>query len=257
VDINHPDQYYTITKEKGKNTDQYYTITKEKGKNTESNEYRVTFNELNVHSVPDILKTLQNLFDSILTDVTKGIQEEDFVQITLECPDLDFPIILPLMQMNQLTSELLLTEIERVLQSNEQFILDHCVQLNITHVSLPKGGTGKRCDYVDTERFLKDKRCIIQIQNTDDMCCARAIVTAKAKIDGHEQWNFIRQRRRIQEEMLELHAKAGVPLHQCGIEDVKTFQRFLIRYQIHVERAFQRHRLPWTHSREEDLLVLS
>jgi hypothetical protein len=39
--------------------------------------------------------------------------------------------------MNQLTSELLLTEIERVLQSNEQFVLDHCVQLNITHVSLP------------------------------------------------------------------------------------------------------------------------
>jgi hypothetical protein len=65
------------------------------------------------------------------------------------------------MQMNQLTSELLLSEIERVLQSNEQFVLDHCVQLNITHVSLPKGGTGKRCDYVDTERLLKDKRCII------------------------------------------------------------------------------------------------
>jgi hypothetical protein len=39
------------------------------------------------------------------------------------------------------------------------------------------------------EMFLKDKRCIIQIQNKDDMCCVRAIVTAKAKIDGHEQWN--------------------------------------------------------------------
>jgi hypothetical protein len=35
-----------------------------------------------------------------------------------------------------------------------------------------------RYHYVDTERFLKDKRCIIQIQNKDDMCCARAIVTA-------------------------------------------------------------------------------
>jgi hypothetical protein len=33
---------------------------------------------------------------------------------------------------------------------------------------------------------------------------------------------------------LELHTKAGVPLHQCGIEDVKTFQRFLVGYQIHV-----------------------
>jgi hypothetical protein len=66
----HPDQNYTITKEKGKKMHRF---------NTESNEYRVTFNELNVHSVPDILKTLQNLFDSVLTDVTKGMQEEDLV----------------------------------------------------------------------------------------------------------------------------------------------------------------------------------
>jgi hypothetical protein len=36
--------------------------------NTESNEYRVTFNELNVQSVPDILKTPQNLFDSDVTN---------------------------------------------------------------------------------------------------------------------------------------------------------------------------------------------
>ena len=55
VDINHPDQYYTIIKEKGKKIPRF---------NTESNEYRVTFNELNVQSVPDILKTLQNLFNS-------------------------------------------------------------------------------------------------------------------------------------------------------------------------------------------------
>jgi hypothetical protein len=42
----------------------------------------------------------------------------------------------------------------------------------------------------------------------DDMCCARAIVTAKAKSDGHEQWNSIRQSRRIQEDLaLELHTK--------------------------------------------------
>jgi hypothetical protein len=43
VDINHPDQYYTIAKEKGKKMPRF---------NTESNEYRVKFNELNVQSVP-------------------------------------------------------------------------------------------------------------------------------------------------------------------------------------------------------------
>jgi hypothetical protein len=44
-------------------------------------------------------------------------------------------------------------------------------------------GCGKKCDYVDTERFLKDKRCIIQMQNKDDMCCARVIVTAKGNLN--------------------------------------------------------------------------
>jgi hypothetical protein len=39
------------------------------------------------------------------------MQEVNLVQVTLECPDLDFPIRLPFMQMNQLTSELLLSEI--------------------------------------------------------------------------------------------------------------------------------------------------
>jgi hypothetical protein len=82
---------------------------------------------------------MSSLFCSVLTDVNKGMQEEDLVQVTLECPDLDFPIRLPFMQMNQ--------------QSNEQFVLDHCVQLNITHLSLPKGGTGKRCDYVGSVWF--------------------------------------------------------------------------------------------------------
>jgi hypothetical protein len=37
LDINHPDQYYTITKEKGKKMPRL---------NTESNEYRATFTEL-------------------------------------------------------------------------------------------------------------------------------------------------------------------------------------------------------------------
>jgi hypothetical protein len=40
------------------------------------------------------LKTLQNLFDSVLTDVTKGMQEEDLVQVTLECPDVSIEIVL-------------------------------------------------------------------------------------------------------------------------------------------------------------------
>jgi hypothetical protein len=63
------------------------------------------------------------------------MQKEDLVQVTLEYPDLDFPIRLPFIQMNQLTSELLLSEIERVLQSNEQFVITFvtvCTEVDTT-----------------------------------------------------------------------------------------------------------------------------
>jgi hypothetical protein len=56
--------------------------------------------------------------------------------------------------------------------------------------------------------MVNDSVEMLSIQNKDDMRCARAIVTAKAKIDGHEQWNSIQRGRRIQEELaLELHTK--------------------------------------------------
>ena len=83
--------------------------------------------------------------------------------------------------------------------------------------------------------MLHEKRCFLRIQNKDDIFCARALVTAKARIDGHEKWNSIRLGKSIQETMAyELHQKAGVPLHRCGIEEIKAFQGVLDGHQIHV-----------------------
>ncbi|VDI78916.1 Hypothetical predicted protein [Mytilus galloprovincialis] len=60
-------------------------------------------------------------------------------------------------------------------------------------------------------------------------------MTAKARLDGHEKWNSIRQGRNIQGELArKLHNKAGVPFRRCGIEEIKSFQRILDGYQIHV-----------------------
>ena len=37
--------------------------------------------------------------------------------------------------------------------------------------------------------MLKSKGSVIQIRNTDEFCCARAIVTAIARIEKHPQWD--------------------------------------------------------------------
>ncbi len=100
---------------------------------------------------------------------------------------------------------------------------------------MPSGCSRKRCRYVNFERFLKDKKCIIRIHNNAELCCARALVTAKARLDKHEKWNSIRLAGFIQKELAEeLHDRAGVPQGRCGIEELTKFQAVMSGYQIHV-----------------------
>ena len=163
------------------------------------------------------------------------MQPNDLVRISLQCPELDFPIAHPFVKSKDLTAERLLTEIERVLQSYEEFVLDETLEIELVHVSLPDGGVGRSGNFVDLERHIKEKRSLIRIQNNDDMCCARALVTAKARIDGHKKWSSIRQGRKIQTDLvLSLHQEAGVPLAKYGVEEIKRFQAVMKEYQIHV-----------------------
>ena len=105
----------------------------------------------------------------------------------------------------------------------------------LIHVNLPKGGVGKRGHYVDLPKMMKDKRWFIRIENNDDLCCARALVTAKTKLEGHEKWSSIRQGWTIQRELaIDLHQRAGVPLKTCGLNEIKLFQETMADYQINV-----------------------
>ena len=88
---------------------------------------------------------------------------------------------------------------------------------------------------MNTDKFLKDKKCIIRILNNDDLCRARAIVTEKAKIDQHEKWESVRKGGKIQEILAnQLHERGGVHHEKCGIDEIKKFQDVLSDYQIFV-----------------------
>lgn len=91
---------------------------------TTSTRYRVTFQDLEIRGISNILKSLKLLFSSIIKNITEFMEPSDLVRMSVQCPELDFPISLPFMKLSQLNDERFLTEIERVLQSYEQFVLD-------------------------------------------------------------------------------------------------------------------------------------
>lgn len=203
--------------------------------NTLITRYRESFKELKVQELPKILKTLRLLFGSLISNITELMKSTDLIRMSVQCPELDFPITIPFMKVSQLSVETLLHEIERVLQSYEQFVLDGTLETEMTHVELPTGGTKNLSKYVDLERFLKTKQCILTIKNKDDICCARALVTTKEKLEKREKWNSIRLGKKIQEQLaIELHTLANVPHQKCGIEEIKQFQTVMPEYQIHI-----------------------
>jgi hypothetical protein len=202
---------------------------------TTSTNYKITFKGIEVDNLPDILRTLRTLFQSIISNITEFMVPTDLIRLSVQCPELDFPITMPFTKVFELNAVRLLSEIERVLQSYEEFVLDESLDIEMIHASLPKGGVGKRCHCVDLPKMMKDKRCFIRIENNDDICCARALVTTQAKLEGHEKWSSIRQGRTIQRELaINLHQRAGVPLKKCGLNEIKLFQETMADYQINV-----------------------
>lgn len=71
---------------------------------------------------------------------------------------------------------------------------------------------------------------MIKIDNSEELCCARAIVTMKEYVDGDpdEQYVDLPRGRPIQERLAkQFHREAGVPEGPCGYEELEKFQTFL------------------------------
>lgn len=86
-----------------------------------------------------------------------------------------------------------------------------------------KKGNPGRMSYEKLQRG-----CIIQIKNKDELCCARAIVTLKTRVDKDPEYRNIMQGCGVQGFYAgKLHHKAGVAEGLCGRDELKKFQEFL------------------------------
>ena len=181
----------------------------------------------------------QAIFQHLLDDVTHGMNEKDQVRFVLRSEQLDLPISIPFMPLAQLTTERVFSQIERVIQSNRDFRLNDTVTIDIIHVEEPQGGTSNsrsKRTTLDIREYLKKKKSVITINNADNLCLARALIVAMAKIENDPKYrSIISPKCHIQlQRAMDLHRAAGVPLGLCGLDEVKLFQAYLTNYEITV-----------------------
>ena len=199
--------------------------------------YRVRFTnafaDVEISSLHD---RLHEVFQQILDETIGGVPPQDQVRVILHSTQMEYPITFPFMAPHRLTTKRILAEFQRVIQSNQAFRLNDTVDVNVIHVSMPSGGKGSKRSEVNLEKHLEKKRLIVRIQNDDDLCMARALVVAKAKVDNDTRDLQIRNPHRPLQTRLaqELLQNAGVPLGPCGLEQAKQFQAYLTDYQISI-----------------------
>ena len=176
---------------------------------TTATDYLLKVNQFDISGLLNVLDALEKIFGRVLSDMTKGMGTDDQLRFFLQSQQLPTPISLPFMPVRELTPQQMMFEVERVLQSHEDFSLDGSVHINLIHVAIPSGG--KRRDYcprfINLEERLKKKNCFVRIQNRDELCCARAIVTAIARIDNNRYYDDIRRGRAIQREWILIFAQ--------------------------------------------------
>ena len=200
-------------------------------------DHKVRFN--NVLGDFDLLESYEStmkIFHHLLEDVTEGMAPNDQVRFILRSEQLDTPISIPFLTVERLTTERVFSQIEHVIQSNQEFRLNDTVTIDINHVKTPegRGKNGLKRTTLNIRDYLKEKKLIIRINNTDDFCLARALAVSIARIENDPKYDQIRHsNQHIQlDRALDLHVAANVPLGPCGIEEVKLFQNYLVNYQI-------------------------
>ena len=120
------------------------------------------------------------------------------------------------------------------------------MDVDFTYIRRPQLGRGrnKLLKGFTYEQFTS-KTCIVKIRNNDDLCCARAIVTMRARhfkdqTGMHKaEYENLKRGRGIQEmQARELHRQAQVPEGSCGEAELRKFQNVLSPdFQIAVFKA--------------------
>ena len=196
------------------------------------------------HVLPELIEhTLeQAIQQQILSDRT--VKNEDWIMINMSSDRLQSAyqshrVSIADWILDGTGSRAMLEKMSQVLNSNEQFQMDDTFHIEITHVRNPGTGSGQNQNkpgLTPVGQLLRRKKNVIRINNYDDLCCARAIVTAKAHQDygsGHWITRSCKRGFPLQEQYArELHNQAGVPLGACGLAETQLFQNSLSEYQL-------------------------
>ena len=200
--------------------------------NADTVDYKVKFKNIPSEFI-ESTQYMMEIMGAIVKKLIINTKPRDSVRIYINHPVLTNPISLPFVQVMDLTADMIVNEISKVVQSNKILTLDNQISFHtiIMHSITGGGGGIKRLD-----KFLFKKQSVVRINaNKDDSLCGlRAIIVGKAAADKDADYFRVRrsgsslQNRRA----IEIASKLGFNFDEkIGIKEIKIIEEYLKDYQ--------------------------
>ena len=210
-----------------------------KGKVIKETTYDIKFlDEWQGTGLKDIKKDLDLMFRDVISRGAHDFDQNDLARLYINHPKLNHAIIVKPRPLQDLKSDVIMQAIENVLQSEEGLSVDEGFEVQLGVAKIVKGAGRTHMINVNQDRI--NKTSIVAINNTDNMCLARAIAvglarlqldeasdekakkTAKLRYDQLRKGNHTRHQKA---KAREYHQLAGVPTDRpCTLNDVRAFE---------------------------------
>ena len=192
----------------------------------------------------EVWKILEGSLQKALEKVTASHKDEDTIFVAMSSNRLHHSYHSPRLSVGDWRNSTVPARrvwdmMSAILNSNESFELNDSFHTEITLIETPSRGSGRMSVKAKSiESLIRKKKSVVCINNNDQLCAARALVTAKAKVDNDNNYNTIKRGTLIQTNLAQqLHQAANVPEGPCGLEEIAKLQEHLKDYQIVVISA--------------------
>ena len=135
---------------------------------------------MNGKPIKNINSELEQIFTSVLEDSHKEFDTQDLARVFIHHPSLNKAIIVAPQALGTLSPQLILDTVKATLQSNEELEVNADFNIHLGVVNMRAGSRENKIINVQRDRI--NKRSIVRINNDDEMCMARAIVTGVSRL---------------------------------------------------------------------------
>jgi hypothetical protein len=141
--------------------------------------FKVKFNdEWRGDRLIDIHDKLRNMFDDVLSQA-RG-HDANLGRVVLSHPNLNNPIVAPLQSWENLNADTVMSEIIKVLNSNETIPVDEHLLVTVWSIDLPNSESWSGNKLAVTSLFgpnntLKRKKSVLYVENDNNLCLPIAI----------------------------------------------------------------------------------